>query len=250
MNRTRQPASFFVAKNMNKQVVQQSVICILGGMGPQASARLLKLLVDKAAREFGAKNDDEFPEIIVDSVPVPDFISDSKNVTKVKEELIKRVKLLDKFNPSCFGIACNTAHILFSDFQQATKTPFVSIVDEIAEEIKASGFNKVGLLASPTTIATNLFGDRLSQSEIEIIVPTDDQTGKVEGVIRRVLAGRQSNKDGKLLATVADSLIKNGAQGIILGCTELPLIFPKNFPMPVFDSLEILAKALLNISYN
>lgn len=231
---------------MKNQVIKQKpVICILGGMGPQASACLLKLLVDKVAIDFGARNDNDFPEIIVDSIPVPDFISDSKNVTKVKEELIKRVKLLDKFNPSCFAIACNTAHILLSELQQVTETPFVSIIDEVADKVRSRGFNKVGLLASPTTIATNLFGDRLSRLGIETVLPADGEIEIVEEIIRKVLAGKRSSLDGKLLATVADSLIKNGAEGIILGCTELPLIFPGEFNKPVFDSISILADGLL-----
>lgn len=223
------------------------VICILGGMGPQASARLLTVLVDRCAN-LGAKNDSDFPEIIVDSIPVPDFIADTKNVPKVKKELIKRVKLLDKFNPLCFAIACNTVHILLSELQQVTNTSFVSIIDEVAERVRAGGFNKVGLLASPTTIASNLFDNRLSQLGINAVLPKDGEIEIVEKVIRKVLAGEQTGQDGKLLATVADSLIKNGAEGIILGCTELPLIFPRKFNKPVFDSLEILAEALLTRS--
>lgn len=237
-----------MAKNMKKQVVKQKqVICILGGMGPQASARLLTVLVDRCAN-LGAKNDSDFPEIIVDSIPVPDFIADTKNVPKVKKELIKRVKLLDKFNPLCFAIACNTVHILLSELQQVTNTPFVSIVDEITREIRVRGFNKVGLMASPTTIATDLFGDSLSQSGIETFVPTDGDIEKIEGVIRRVLGSKSSIRDGELLAAVANSLISKGAEGVILGCTELPLIFPRNFKKPIFDSLEILADALLTRS--
>lgn len=57
---------------------QKKVIGILGGMGPQASARLVQILVEMSTKEFGAKNCDDFPEIVLDSIPIPDFISDKK----------------------------------------------------------------------------------------------------------------------------------------------------------------------------
>lgn len=67
----------------------------------------------------------------------------------------------------------------------------------------------------------------------------------LEQIIRNVIAGKNTRLDNLELIKIAKSLVNRGAEGIILGCTELPLIFPKKFEIPVFDSLEILARALL-----
>ncbi|MDP2632545.1 MAG: hypothetical protein Q8P25_02380, partial [Candidatus Curtissbacteria bacterium] len=83
----------------------KGVIAILGGMGPEASARLLSLVVEKAAKEFGAKNGDDFPEIIVDSIPIADFISDKTNLDSALRILKTRVEKLENLNPSCFSLA-------------------------------------------------------------------------------------------------------------------------------------------------
>ena len=72
----------------------------------------------------------------------------------------------------------------------------------------------------------------------------------MEVIIRKVIAGEVKKSDKLELIKIAKSLKQRGAQGIILGCTEFPLIFPKSFNMPVFDSLEILARALLERHYN
>lgn len=82
-----------------------------------------------------------------------------------------------------------------------------------------------------------------------IIKPSKIQQQILEGLIRSVIAGEVKRLDKVRLIEVAKDLQEKGAQGIILGCTELPLIFPKKFEIPVFNSLEILARALLRNYY-
>ena len=71
----------------------------------------------------------------------------------------------------------------------------------------------------------------------------------LESIIRKVIAGEVKKQDKLKLIEIATSLKQRGAEAIILGCTELPLIFPKRFDIPVFDSLEILARTLLKKHY-
>lgn len=133
------------------------IIGILGGMGPQASAHLVHLLVEISTKEFGVKNCDEFPEIILDSIPLPDFISDKKNKKTALVILKERVRRMNKMQTTMLAIACNTAHILLDELQPVSKVPFVSIIDEIIKELRRKRINKVGLLASPTTFESRIF---------------------------------------------------------------------------------------------
>lgn len=173
------------------------VIGILGGMGPQASAKLVRLLVDLSAKEFGARNCDEFPEIILDSIPHPDFIaeqqacliSNKRNSQIVVKMLKERIKKMEKMGVSVFAIACNTAHIRLNHLKNSSKTEFISIVDEIAREVKNSGIKKVGLLVSPTTLKAGLFQKAFrkdlpvgSQENVEIIHPSKAQMRRLEVV--------------------------------------------------------------------
>lgn len=233
---------------MRKRAKKQ-IIGILGGMGPQASARLLDLLIDLSIKEFGAKNGDEFPEILLDSVPVPDFISNSDNKSVALDMLKKRVKKINQLPISRIGIACNTAHILFDDLQKISKAPFVSMISEVVDSVNKAQLKRVGVVGTPSTIKSKLYQKALDKFNIKGIEPTESELRILDKIIRKVIEEKTTNKDQRRLRSMANSLKKKGAEGIILGCTELPLVFPPKFSLPVFNSLEILARALLRNYY-
>jgi aspartate racemase len=225
-------------------------IAILGGMGPQASSRLLEVIIRMSSEDFNAKNDDDFPEIILNSIPIADFISNKDNAKPALCKLKKRIKLLEKFKPSCFSIACNTAHILLDKLQKATNISFISIIEEVSREVVKSKIKKVGLLGTPVTIKSKLYQKSLTRKNIKIITLSKNGQIATECIIRNVLAGNSFDKDKKKLLRFSEILKNKGAQGIIFGCTELPLIFPKSTKFTTFDSIEILAKALLAKVFN
>lgn len=230
---------------MNKQ----STIGILGGMGPEASGYLYSTLISKAAKDFGAKNNDQFPEVILYSIPVPDFISDDKNKDQALRMLKNKVIELNATNISCLSIACNTAHVLLPQLRSISKVPFISIINEVAKRVSADGKRKVALLATPSTIKYSLYQLALKKYGIKVLIPNTNQLEAIEKIIRNVLRGKRSIQDNKKLIKIADSLKERGADGIILGCTELPLIFPTKYSLSVYNSTEILADALLNKYY-
>ncbi len=220
---------------------------ILGGMGPEASIYLYKLLIDSAIKDYKAKHNNDFPEIILHSVPVPDFISDDKSRNKALGMLEQRVRQIKK--GLCISIACNTAHILLSQLQKNTKIPFVSMIDETAKQIHAKGYKKIGLLATPSTLRYSLYQNALNNFGISTLIPSKNEIKILEQVIRNVLKGEILSKDTLKLKKIAYNLQNRGSQAIILGCTELPLVFPKTFKLPVYNSLKVLAQKLLQIYY-
>lgn len=224
-------------------------IAILGGMGPEASGYLYKLLIDLAIKEFGAINNDEFPEIHLYSVPVPDFILNNKARQKALEMLKQRVKLVNKSNVSYLSIACNTAHFLLPELQKVSKVPFISMIDETAIQVYKDGRTKIGLMGTPSTIKYGLYQTALSEYGISVFVPSEQQIITLEKIIRNILRGKILVGDKNKIVSIANSLMKKGAEGIILGCTELPLVFPKGYSLPVYNSVEILATALLRRYY-
>lgn len=232
-----------------KRQNRKQIIGIIGGMGPQASAYLLDLLIKLSVKEFGAKNDDDFPEILLDSVSIPDFISNHARENDALKLLKERIIFLNKIQPSCLAIACNTAHILLSELQKVSNAPFISIIEEVANSVGTGGLKKVGILVTPVTLKSGLYQNALSKLNIVCVEPEYRELKVLEAIIRNVIAGLSSKKDKDLLIAVANKLINRGAEGIILGCTELPLIFPKKQNFPIFNSLEILAMSLLRNYY-
>jgi len=230
---------------MNKR----SAIYILDGMGPQAGGYLYNMLINKANSEYGAKNNDDFPDIILHSVPVPDFISNDRQRSDALAMLKRRVKDAEKLNVSCLSIACNTAHILLQQLQKVSKSPFVSIVSEVVSRVTQSKVKKVGIIGTPSALRYEIYQTALKERGIDPIIPTKSQISILEKIIRNVLRGKENRVDQKQLISIANSLKKKGAQAIILGCTELPLVFPSEYSLPVYNSVEILAQALLQKYY-
>ncbi|MDP3758332.1 MAG: amino acid racemase, partial [Candidatus Daviesbacteria bacterium] len=183
------------------------------------------------------------------SVPVPDFISNNKARKKALEMLKQRVKLVNKSNASCLSIACNTAHVLLPELQRISKIPFVSMIDETARQVHKEGRTKIGLMGTPSTIRYGLYQKALSKYGISMAVPSKRQITIMEKVMRNVLKGKILTSDSEKLKGIADGLVIMGAEAIILGCTELPLVFPERYSLPIYNSVEILAMALLKRYY-
>lgn len=228
---------------------KRKTIGVLGGMGPGASAYMYKLMTELSIKYFTALNNDDFPEIVLHSIPVPDFISDKKNQNNALEMLKNSVIKLNHMDVSFLAIACNTAHILLPDLKKVSKVSFVSMIHEVAQKVKQSKIKKVGILGTPSAINSGLYQKALTKYKIESVIPNNKQQILLDKIIRNVLAGKIKEKDKKQLIGIADSLRLQGVKGIVLGCTELPLIFPSEYPTHVYNSVAILSMALLRKYY-
>ncbi|MGE5041649.1 MAG: aspartate/glutamate racemase family protein [Candidatus Levyibacteriota bacterium] len=220
-------------------------IGILGGMGPQASSYLYQLLIKQSIRQYKAVKNEDFPHILIDSICIPDFISDEKEKKTALEMLKKETRAFNTDEVLCLSIACNTVHEFLPVLQRETPIPFVSMIEKTVKLISSSRIKKIGILATPTTLRSALYTDTLLKEGVTIIKPSAKQALQIERVIRNVIAGKHTAQDALSLFNISFSLHEKGAEGILLGCTELPLVFPKKFPLPVFNSLEILANSLL-----
>jgi len=224
-------------------------IGIIGGMGPQASAYMYKTLIDLAISEFNAVNNDDFPEILLHSVPVPDFISSKEKREIALTMLKKRVKTLNNMDLAYLSIACNTAHMLLNELQSVSIVPFISMIDAVVTVVVNDNIKKVGLLGTPSTLRSKMYQKAFSQYGIKVITPDKKDFSNLEKIIRDVIIGMLTKKNEKQLVYLANRLKKRGSQGIVLGCTELPLVFPKNYSIPVYNSVEILSRTLLQKYY-
>ncbi len=228
---------------------QHNMIGIIGGMGPQASNELYRLLIEGAKRKYGARNNDDFPEIIIDSVPVPDFLSDTKKMEEAAGILDDRVRRLTNYGVSAITMACNTACILSDRLQKQTPVPFVSVIDEVVREVSKNN-TKVLLLASPTSLRLGLYQLALSRYGLSYIVPPKKYHPELEYVIRGVIEGGERGFLMEKLVRITENILeKESVQAVVLGCTELPLVFPSNYRFPVYSSLSILAESILKRYY-
>ncbi len=226
-----------------------SAIGILGGMGPQASAKLYELLIKGTQKYTPAAVDDDYPEIVLLNVPVPKFISNKNELSKAKQILIERTKLLEQVGCTVNGIACNTAHILLPELQVVTKVPFLPIPVLVKKRIELAGFKRVGLLATPTTLTSTLYDEAIGDIA-EIIRPDITLAKIVEEYIYKQLGGSLSEAErSKFRRMVANFKEQNKLDAVILACTELPLVYGQTNEPVILDTLQILSDELLAVYF-
>lgn len=231
-----------------KKKQQIKAIGVLGGMGPDASVRLCGQLISLARDKFGVMANVDYPEILLDSVPTPEFYTQSDENRAVVEMLKQRVRQMSNRPLVVLGVACNTAHIFLDELSGETSVPFVSMLDEVVKVVEELGVKRVGLLASPVTFKQKLYQEAFDRTGVKVVVPSVKQIDSLGKCIEDIIRG-ELKLPGKVLQQIARNLTIRGAEAIILGCTELPLAFPSGFEKPVVDSSEVLALALLREFY-
>lgn len=151
--------------------------------------------------------------------------------------LINRTKSLEAFSPRAIGIACNTAHIVIEDIRRTTKVPVISIMEEATIEIKRRRMQRVGLLATPSTYRFGLYNG--------LIEPHTDVKSDIEQLIRATIAGMpRAGLELRLKELIEQFTHSEKLDGVVLGCTELPLLYNHANPQ-VISSLDVLADRLL-----
>ena len=227
----------------------KKIIGIIGGMGPQASSEFYRLLIARAHEAYGARDNCDYPEILLDSVPVPDFLSDTQKTEEAAQMLEDRVERLTAYGVSMMTMSCNTACILRDRLQEKTSVPIISIVEEVVRQVVKND-HRVLLLASPTSLRLGLYQLALARYGISYVVPKVRDYHELEHIIRAVINGKDRGILMQKLVRLTDRYVGNDdIRGIILGCTELPLVFPINYRLPVYSSLSILAEAVLKRYY-
>ncbi len=228
----------------------KKIIGVLGGMGPNATVDFYSKIVRTCQQKFGASSDGDFPPMVIFNAPVPDACESLEDREKILTMLKECVTKLENFGVDFIVIPCNTAHYFLPSLRESASVPILSIIEETLKKIKKEKYKKVGLLATTTTIGERLYEKSADKYNIELIKPEKTAQDKIMRIIRNVTAGKTKDIDKKELVRIVKDLDSNGAEAIILGCTELPLIFDKtDFKIDIFDTSEILAEAAVKKSY-
>ncbi|MAE68638.1 MAG: amino acid racemase [Candidatus Peribacteraceae bacterium] len=221
-------------------------IGVLGGMGPHASIDFYRLLIEKS----GGQTNEGFPHILLSNLPVPDFIEDRSREEEAVQMVEEEAKRLEKAGADFLVITCNTMHVHLDRFRQAVSIPFISMIGAVVDRVQEDGIECVGLLGSPTTIASDLYQEPLKHFGIKVLIPDEEDQSFITHTIFRIIAGKADEHDRSKVCTIIDRLGEHGAQGVILGCTELPMCFRGiEASLPIFRSTEILAKEAIQSVY-
>ena len=221
----------------------EKIIGILGGMGPEATIDLFYKII----KFTPAEKDQDHLRIIIDNNPkIPDrtaaILGKGKDPLPTLRETAQN---LEKAGADFIIIPCNTAHYFLPLIQESVKIPILNMIEETAKETrgKISPIQKVGLLASMGIYKTGIYHQHFKKFNIEVISPERKDKEEIMKVIYAVKAGNLSEEIKKNILKISQELIDKGAEAIIAGCTEIPLILKEgDVPVPIIDPTKVLAE--------
>jgi aspartate racemase len=212
-------------------------IGIIGGLSPESTVSYYLNITRKYVQRF---NDYSYPEILIYSVNLESYHQWRENDRwdLITDNLVFAAEKL-KAAGSDFGlIATNTMHKVFNDVQSNCTLPLIHILDPTAKAILTSGIKRVGLLGTRFTMSEPFYKEALLKRGIDCVVPNHDQQKVIHQIIEQELVRNTLTSASKQqYLSVIDDLIRRGAEGVILGCTEIPLLINQNdCSVPVFDT--------------
>ena len=222
-------------------------IGIVGGLSPESTILYYKHIINKY---YELMKNYDFPEILIYSISFEKFSSSMKeNRGKAIEEILKALHALKKAGADFAIISANTPHIFFDDIKKKAGLPLISIIDATIKKAKEFNLKNLLLLGTLFTMNSKNFKESFEKSGIKIIVPSDDEKNTINEIIFKELAKGLIKEESK--EKIIKIIKKYEVDGVILGCTELPLILSqKDIDMKLLDTAAIHAEEALTYAMN
>jgi len=212
------------------------VIGILGGLGPQTTAKFYLKLVELCTVTTR-------PAVSIWNLPLnikkeSEYIRFGKHKRHYLTLLKAGLEALERAGSDFIVIPCNTVHEFYATLVRSASTPIVNLIEVVAEEAKSKKWDKVLLLATSQTVKTRLYQRPLEKRGVEIVLPSQDDQIKLDSLVQELLDGEENaSAHRQFLQALMD---RSGCNHVVLGCTDLQLVFPAD--ASCIDSMEALAK--------
>ncbi|MEA3431963.1 MAG: aspartate/glutamate racemase family protein [candidate division WOR-3 bacterium] len=220
-------------------------IGLIGGMSWESTSEYYRIINEAIRENLGGLHSAKIVMYSVDFEEIEQLQHEGKwdDATNLMIDAASRV---ERGGADFVLICTNTMHRMAEDVIGNINIPLLHIADATAEKIASSGLKKIGLLGTKFTMEQDFYKGRLIRKYgLEVIIPNESDREIVHNVIYNELClGEIKDTSREQFKIIIKSLIDDGAQGIILGCTELPLLINQNdCAVPLFDTTEIHAKA-------
>jgi aspartate racemase len=224
-------------------------IGIIGGLSPESTVTYYLNITRTYVEQFG---DYGYPDIIIYSVNLENYhIWRAENRwDKITNDMILVAEKLKMAGADFCLIATNTMHKVFDEVQSKCDLPFIHILEPTIKAIKNRAISKVGVLGTKFTMSESFYKDKLLQNEIISIVPNTMQQDIIHEIIEQELVrGIMKPESKSKFLEIINNLIAEGAEGVILGCTEIPLLINQDdCSIPLFDTAVLHSNAALKFA--
>jgi aspartate racemase len=225
-------------------------IGLLGGMSWESSVEYYRIINELVSQKLGGLHSAKSVMVSVDFAPVEELMAGG-NWDGVLAHLTASAQQAEAGGADLLLIATNTMHKLFDQVGAAVEIPLLHIADATAGQIQAAGMQKVGLLGTIYTMEQDFYSGRLwDKFGIEVCIPAKPDREIVDRIIFEELVLGKIAPDSKAeYLRIIDLLADQGAEGVVLGCTEIPLLIkPEDVRVPVFDTTFLHAQMAVEIA--
>lgn len=226
---------------------KQRTLGIIGGMSWESTESYYRLINEGIKAELGNMHS---ADLLIHSV---DFASIGELQAQGAWDemgaiLANSGKRLQSAGAQGLLIATNTMHKVVDDVQAATNLPIIHIADATAKAIQAQGLTKIALLGTQFTMTQDFYKQRLIDAGLQVLIPDNDARAEVHRIIYDELCqGQFLDSSRQYYSQVIKDLANKGAEGVILGCTEIGLLIQQeDSPIAVFDTTAIHAAAAVD----
>ena len=215
-------------------------IGLLGGMSWKSTVTYYKIINETVKERLGGFHSGKILLYSVDFAEIEECQAKGE-WEKSAEILSEAAENLEKAGADFIVICTNTMHKVAGKIQENIKIPVIHIADATAHKLKQDGILKTALLGTKYTMTQDFYKEKLRENGIEVLIPEEKDIEIVNHVIYEELClGKILDSSRKEYIRIIDGLKEKGAQGVILGCTEIGLLISqKDSPLPVYDTTEI-----------
>lgn len=225
-------------------------IGIIGGLGPEATVDYYRLIVD----EYREKTNGQYPEVIIYCLNMNQFVVCRMTVEssdKIKKWIAHAIEAIHRSGADFALIASNTPHIVFEELQSHSPIPLISIVEETCKVAGHANVKRLALLGTKTTMDSDFYQSVFTKNGIELVTPNEEEKEYInKKLFTEILYNKIIAKTRNRMLRIIERMIhEEHIEGVILGCTELPLILTKDeFGIPFLNTTKIHAHSAVQYS--
>jgi len=227
-------------------------IGLLGGMSWESSAVYYQLINEKVRETLGGTYS---AKSVMYSVEFHEMetLQHAEDWNKLTEIMIDAAQKVERAGADFLVICTNTMHKMVPEIKEKISIPILHIADATAEKIKEKGIKKIGLLGTNFTMTQDFYKGRLEEEHwLKVITPNETDRQIIHDIIyNELILGNIKDESRKKYQVIIEKLKNQGAEGVILGCTEIPLLIKqKDSPIPIFDTTKIHAEKAVEFALN
>jgi aspartate racemase len=221
--------------------LHMKTVGIIGGLGPETTAHFC-LNIIKQCEDMGAPSR---PPLLSWNIPLPleierDLILHSRGEERYVPLLIEAAQKLERGGADFLVMPCNSLHIFVEQIGDSVSIPVLSIIEVACEHLGSQGIQRVGVLATATTVQSGMFQKALRLRGIEAVLPSISDQEMLAKIILNIIEGKSTQADERELEGMS---MRIGVQTMLLACTDLQLLMQEKEGVEIIDTMHLLAGA-------